>query len=136
MVAFQNPRYGQELVAVPIIGRVRAGEPILAVENIQDYFPLPVDATHNSECFMLRVQGESMINAGILEGDLILVRVQRTAVNRDIVVALLGDSVTVKTFYREKDFIRLQPENDYMDPILIKDCTILGKVIGLYRTIR
>ena len=85
---------------------------------------------------MLRVQGESMINAGILEGDLILVRVQRTAVNRDIVVALLGDSVTVKTFYREKDFIRLQPENDYMDPILIKDCTILGKVIGLYRTIR
>ena len=77
-----------------------------------------------------------MINAGILEGDLILVRVQRTAVNRDIVVALLGDSVTVKTFYREKDFIRLQPENDYMDPILIKDCTILGKVIGLYRTIR
>ena len=85
---------------------------------------------------MLRVQGERMINAGILEGDLILVRVQRTAVNRDIVVALLGDSVTVKTFYREKDFIRLQPENDYMDPILIKDCTILGKVIGLYRTIR
>lgn len=136
VIAFQNPRYGQELVAVPIIGRVRAGEPILAVENIQDYFPLPVDATHNSECFMLRVQGESMINAGILEGDLILVRVQRTAVNRDIVVALLGDSVTVKTFYREKDFIRLQPENDYMDPILIKDCTILGKVIGLYRTIR
>ncbi len=135
VVAFQNPRYGQELVAVPILGRVRAGEPILAVENIMDYFPLPVDATHNSECFMLRVQGESMINAGILEDDLILVRVQRTAVNHDIVVALLGDSVTVKTFYREKDFIRLQPENDYMDPILIKDCTILGKVIGLYRTI-
>lgn len=133
-VAFQNPRYGQELVAVPIIGRIRAGEPILAVENILDYFPLPVEATRSSECFMLRVQGESMIKAGIFEGDLILVRVQRSAANRDIVVALLGDSVTVKTYYKEKDFVRLQPENDYMDPILLKDCQILGKVIGLYRT--
>ena len=121
-------------MAVPIIGRIRAGEPILAVENIQDYFPLPVEATGNSECFMLRVQGESMIKAGIFEGDLILVRIQRSAANRDIVVALLGDSVTVKTYYKEKDYVRLQPENDYMDAILIKDCTILGKVIGLYRS--
>lgn len=135
VIAFQDPSRGMELVAVPIIGKVRAGEPILAVENIEDYFPLPVDATRNSDCFMLRVQGESMINAGIFEGDLILVRSQKTANNRDIVVALLGDSVTVKTFYKEKDYIRLQPENDYMDPILIKDCTILGKVIGLYRTL-
>lgn len=136
VVAFQNPVEGPELVAVPIIGRVRAGEPILAVENIEDYFPLPVDFTHNSECFMLRVQGESMINAGIFEDDLILVRCQNTAVNRDKVVALLGDSVTVKTFYKEKDYIRLQPENDYLDPILVKDCTILGKVIGLFRSIK
>ncbi len=135
VVAFHNPAKGPELVAVPIVGRVRAGQPILASENIESYFPLPVDATHNSECFMLRVQGDSMINAGIYEGDLILVRSQRTAENRDIVVALLGDSVTVKTFYKERDFIRLQPENDYLDPILVRDCQILGKVIGLFRSI-
>ncbi|HCA34122.1 MAG TPA: hypothetical protein DEP00_03355 [Lachnospiraceae bacterium] len=125
-----------ELVAVPIVGKVRAGEPILAVQNIEDYFPVPVEQTHNSDCFMLRVQGESMINAGIYEGDLILVRQQHSANNRDIVVALLGDSVTVKTFYRENDYIRLQPENDLLTPILIKDCVILGKVIGLFRSIR
>lgn len=136
VVAFQNPKQGPELVAVPIIGKVRAGEPILAVENIEDYFPIPVDFTHNSECFMLKVQGESMINAGIYEDDLILIRRQSTAVNRDKVVALLGDSVTVKTFYKEKDYIRLQPENDYMDPILVKDCIILGKVIGLFRSMK
>ncbi len=127
---------GPEMVAIPIIGRVRAGEPILAVENIEDYFPIPVDYTHNSECFMLRVQGESMVNVGIYEDDLILIRRQNTASNRDKVVALLGDSVTVKTFYKEKDYIRLQPENDYMDPILVKDCLILGKVIGLFRAMR
>ncbi|MCI8632681.1 MAG: transcriptional repressor LexA [Lachnospiraceae bacterium] len=135
VVAFQNPVQGPELIAVPILGRVRAGEPILAVENIEDYFPIPVDFTHNSECFMLRVQGESMINVGIYENDLILIRKQNTAVNHDKVVALLGDSVTVKTFYKEKDYIRLQPENDHMDPILVKDCIILGKVIGLFRSI-
>lgn len=136
VVAFQNPVQGPELIAVPILGKVRAGEPILAVENIEDYFPIPVDFTHNSECFMLRVQGESMINVGIYEDDLILIRRQSTAVNHDKIVALLGDSVTVKTFYKEKDYIRLQPENDYMDPILVKDCTILGKVIGLFRSIK
>ena len=125
---------GPEMAAIPIIGKVRAGEPILAVENIEDYFPIPVDYTHNSECFMLRVQGESMVNVGIYENDLILIRRQNTASNRDKVVAQLGDSVTVKTFYKEKDYIRLQPENDYMDPILVKDCMILGKVIGLFRT--
>ena len=134
VVAFQNPRYGQELVAVPILGRVRAGEPILAVENIMDYFPLPVDATHNSECFMLRVQGESMINAGILDGDDVLVAAQSDARNGDMVVALIDDSATVKTFYREDGYIRLQPENDSMDPIIVEnDLQILGKVIGVMR---
>ena len=125
-----------EMVDVPILGRVTAGEPILAVENIEDYFPLPVAYTHNSDVFMLHVHGESMINAGILDGDLILVRAQHTAVNEDIVVALLGDSVTVKRFFREKDYVRLQPENDFMEPILVHNCEILGKVIGLFRTIR
>jgi repressor LexA len=122
-----------ELMSVPILGKVTAGEPILAVENIEDYFAIPVEYAHNSDVFMLRVQGESMINAGIFSGDLILVRQQNTAINGDIVVALLGDSVTVKTFYREKGYIRLQPQNDHMDPILVVDCMILGKVIGLYR---
>ncbi len=125
-----------ETVDVPILGKVTAGEPILAVENIEDYFPIPVEYTHNSDVFMLRVRGESMINAGILDGDLILVRAQHSAENNDIVVALLGDSVTVKRFFRENDYIRLQPENDFMDPILVRNCEILGKVIGLFRTIR
>lgn len=131
------PGHGEiEMVEVPIVGKVTAGEPILAVENIEEYFPLPVQYTHNSDVFMLHVQGESMINAGILDGDLILVRKQQTANNEDIVVALLGDSVTVKRFYREDGYIRLQPENDFMDPILVRDCEILGKVIALFRTIR
>lgn len=134
-VTYQAPRRTPELAAVPILGRIRAGEPILAVENIEDYYPVPLEYTRNADCFMLRVQGESMIEAGIFENDLILVRSQRSASNRDIVVALLGDSVTVKTFYKEKNFIRLQPENRRMDPILIKDCQILGKVIGLFRVI-
>ena len=125
-----------ETVDVPILGKVTAGEPILAVENIEDYFPIPVEYTHNSDVFMLRVHGESMINAGILDGDLILVRAQPTAVNEDIVVALLGDSVTVKRFFKEKDYVRLQPENDFMEPILVHNCEILGKVIGLFRSIR
>lgn len=122
-----------ELVSVPIVGRVTAGAPILAVENIEDYFPLPVHYAHNSDVFMLHVRGESMINAGIFDGDLILVRKQNDARNGDIVVALLDENVTVKTFYKEKDHIRLQPENDAMAPILVLDCKILGKVIGLYR---
>ena len=118
---------------MPIIGKVTAGEPILAVENVEDYFPIPVQYTHNSDVFMLRVRGESMVNAGILEDDLILVRCPSSAENNDIVVALLGYSVTVKTFFREDGYIRLQPQNDFMDPILVRDCEILGKVIGLYR---
>lgn len=123
----------RELVNVPLVGTVTAGQPILAVENIEGYFPLPADDIPNSELFMLHVKGDSMINAGIFNGDQILVQKQSTADNGDKVVALIEDSATVKTFYKEKDHIRLQPENDTMDPIIVKDCSIVGKVIGLYR---
>ncbi len=124
----------RELVNVPIIGTVTAGQPILAVENIEGYFPVPPEYLHNKETFMLKVRGESMINAGILDGDLVLVEQQTTASDSDIVVALLEDSATVKRFFREADHIRLQPENDYMEPIIAHDVSILGKVIGLFRT--
>jgi repressor LexA len=124
----------REMVDIPIVGKVTAGAPILAVENITDTFPLPADYTHNSTAFMLRVRGESMIDAGILENDLVLVKQQSTAENGDIVVALIGDEATVKTFHKEKGYIRLQPENQYMEPIIIKDdIAILGKVIGVFR---
>jgi len=124
----------KELVNVPIVGKVTAGQPILAVENIEDTFPLPMDFVQNSSAFMLRVQGESMIEAGIFDKDYILIKQQSTANNGDIVVALLGDEATVKTFYKEKDHIRLQPENKYLDPIIVKDdLSILGKVIGVFR---
>lgn len=122
-----------ELVNVPIIGTVAAGQPILAIENIENYFPFPVSMLPNAQTFMLRVKGESMINAGIYHGDLILVEQKNTARDGDIVVALVDDSATVKTFYKEKNRIRLQPENDSMKPIFVNDVTILGKVIGLYR---
>jgi len=124
----------RELVDVPIVGKVTAGLPILAVENIEDTFPLPVDYVQNSTAFMLRVRGDSMIEAGILDNDLVLVRQQSTANNGDIVVALIGDEATVKTFYREKNYVRLQPQNQYMEPIIVRDnLTILGKVIGVFR---
>lgn len=124
----------KELVDVPIIGRVTAGQPILAVENIEDTFPLPADYLQNATGFMLRVRGDSMVEAGILDKDLVLVRQQTTAINGDIVVALLGDEATVKTFYREKGHIRLQPENQYLEPIIVKDnIAILGKVVGVFR---
>jgi len=123
----------KELVNVPIVGKVTAGQPILAVENIEDTFPLPVEYVHNSKVFMLNVVGESMINAGILDGDRVIVRQQNYASNGDIVVALLDDEATVKRFYKEKDHIRLQPENPYMDPIIVHEVKILGKVIGLFR---
>lgn len=123
----------REMVQVPMIGRVAAGQPILAEENIQDYFPIPVEMMPNAESFMLRVKGESMINAGILDGDNVLVQQQDTARNGDMVVALIEDSATVKTFYKEDGHIRLQPENDTMDPIIVDDCTILGKVFGVFR---
>lgn len=124
----------KELVDVPIVGKVTAGQPILAVENIEDTFPLPIDFVQNSSAFMLKVRGDSMIEAGILDNDYILIKQQSTAINGDIVVALIGDEATVKTFYREKEYIRLQPENKYLDPIIIKDdISILGKVIGVFR---
>lgn len=126
----------REIVNVPIVGTVTAGQPILAVENIESYFPIPMDYMPNQETFMLKVKGESMINAGIFDGDTILVQKQSTAKNGDFVVALIEDSVTVKTFYKEKDFYRLQPENDYMDPIIVPEVEILGKVIGLFRMFR
>lgn len=124
----------KELVDIPIIGKVTAGMPILAVENIEDTFPLPVDFVQNSTAFMLKVQGDSMIEAGILDKDLVLIKQQSTANNGDIVVAMIGDEATVKTFYKEKDYVRLQPQNQYLDPIIVKDnLSILGKVIGVFR---
>ncbi|NLL71448.1 MAG: transcriptional repressor LexA [Epulopiscium sp.] len=123
----------RELVNVPIIGKVTAGEPILAVENIEDYFPLPIEYVNNDTVYMLRVQGDSMIEAGIYDHDQILVRKQHTAENGDIVVALIEDSVTVKRFFKESNYIRLQPENPTMAPIILQEVNILGKVIGLFR---
>jgi repressor LexA len=125
---------GKELVDVPIVGKVTAGQPILAVENIEDTFPLPLDFVQNSSAFMLKVQGDSMIEAGIFDKDYILIKQQSIANNGDIVVALIEDEATVKTFYKEKNFIRLQPENKYLDPIIVKEnLSILGKVIGVFR---
>lgn len=126
----------RELVNVPLIGTISAGQPVLAVENIEGYFPIPTEYMPNSETFMLRVKGESMINAGIFDGDQIIIQKQSVAQNGDFVVAMLEDSVTVKTFYKEEDHIRLQPENDFMDPIIVPDVQILGKVIGLFRMFR
>lgn len=126
----------REMVDVPVIGKITAGEPILAVENVTDTFPIPLDFVGSSESFMLTVRGESMIEAGILDGDYILVRKQKTATNGEIVVALIEDEATVKTFYKEKDHIRLQPENCTLDPIIVPNCEILGKVIGVFRKMR
>lgn len=123
----------KKVIHVPIIGRVTAGQPILAQENIEDTFPLPEELVNSDNVFLLKVRGESMIDAGILNGDLILVRQQNTAINGEIVVALIGDEATVKRFFREKTLIRLQPENSMMEPIYSQDVTILGKVIGVFR---
>lgn len=123
----------RELVNVPIVGTITAGQPILAVENIDSYFPIPSEFMPNSETFMLKVKGESMINAGIFDGDKVLIQKQSHAKNGDYVVALIDDEVTVKTFYKENGFIRLQPENDSMEPIIVSDMQILGIVIGLFR---
>ena len=123
----------REVVNVPVIGRVAAGEPLLAIENIENYFPIPAEFMPNAQTFILNVQGESMINAGILNGDHVIVEQCSTADNGDMVVALIDDSATVKTFYKEEGHIRLQPENDYMDPIIVEgDLQILGKVIGVF----
>ena len=126
----------KEMVDVPLVGKITAGEPILAVENITDTFPVPLDFTGIGDVFMLTVRGESMIEAGILSGDYILVKKQNVARNGEIVVALIGDEATVKTFYKEKDHIRLQPENSTMDPIIVPTCDILGKVVGVFRKIK
>ncbi|MDO4343480.1 MAG: transcriptional repressor LexA [Eubacteriales bacterium] len=124
----------REVVNVPILGRVAAGEPLLAVENVENYFPIPAEFMPNVQTFMLNVKGESMINAGIFDGDQILVQQQSTARNGDIVVALVEDSATVKTYYKEDGYYRLQPENDTMEPIIVHgELKILGKVIGVFR---
>lgn len=123
----------REVVNVPVVGQVAAGEPILAEQNIQDYFPIPVEYMPNAETFMLKVKGESMINAGIFSGDTVLVQRQSFARNGDMVVALVDDSATVKTFYKEDGHYRLQPENDTMDPIIVDHCEVLGKVFGVFR---
>ena len=126
----------REMVNVPILGNVAAGEPLFAEENIEDYFPIPAEMVPNSEVFMLHVRGESMINVGILDGDNVLVQQQSTAKDGEMVVALVEDSATVKTFYKEDGYIRLQPENDTMEPIIVPDCQILGKVFGIFRFMR
>lgn len=123
----------REMVNVPIIGQVAAGEPILAEENITNYFPIPMEFMPNSETFLLVVKGESMINAGIFDGDYVLVEHTPTASNGEMVVALVDDSATVKTFYKEDGIYRLQPENDTMEPIIVPDVEIVGKVIGVFR---
>ena len=123
----------KEMVSIPVVGRVAAGAPLLAVENIESYFPLPAEYVPRGQAFMLRVQGDSMIDAGIFDGDLIMVEQCSTAKNGEIVVALIEDSATVKTFYKEDGYIRLQPENDRLDPIFVEDCAILGRVFGVFR---
>lgn len=129
------PMHQHEMVDIPILGKVAAGVPLLAVSNIEDYLSLPLHflSKTNSNLFILEVKGDSMIDIGIYSGDYVIVGQQNTARDRDIVVALIDDSATVKTYYKEKDHIRLQPENSTMDPILVKDVTILGKVISLFR---
>ncbi len=123
----------REMVNVPVVGTVAAGQPILAEQNIESYFPIPAEYMPNQQSFILKVQGESMVNAGILNGDSILVKQQATARNGDIVVALIDDSATVKTFYKENGHYRLQPENDTMEPIIVDELQILGKVFGIFR---
>ena len=126
----------REMAQVPIIGRVAAGEPLLAEQNIEDYLPIPVERLPNNQTFLLRVRGDSMVNVGILDGDYILVEQRPTAENGEIVVALVEDGATVKRFFKEDGHYRLQPENDAMDPIIVDEVTILGKMIGLLRFMR
>ncbi len=123
-----------EMSSLPIVGNVAAGQPILAQENIESYFPIPAELVPSGDSFALRVRGESMIGVGIFDGDLIFVNSCSTARNGEIVVALVEDEATVKTFYKEDGYIRLQPENDTMDPIIVDHCVILGKVFGVFRT--
>lgn len=122
-----------EYLEVPVLGKITAGQPILAIQNITETFPLPISFAQNKDLFMLKVRGESMINVGILDGDYVIVSRQPNANDGEIVVALIGDEATVKTFYREADCIRLQPENDYLEPIRLKEVVVLGRVIGVFR---
>lgn len=132
----ETPWRQKALTPVPLVGRVTAGQPILAMENIEETYPLPTELVGRDNVFMLVVRGDSMINAGILDGDYVLVRDQDTARNGEIVVAMVGeDEATVKRFFREKDHVRLQPENDYLEPIITREVAILGKVIGVFRQI-
>lgn len=129
---FSQPK--REMINIPIIGNITAGAPILATENIEDTFTLPIDfIKHNRELFMLKVNGNSMINVGINDNDLAIIERTQTAINGDIVVALIDDTATIKRFFKEKDYIRLQPENDSIDPIIVDDCKILGKLVGIFR---
>ena len=123
----------REMVNVPVLGRVAAGQPILAEENIESYFPIPAEFIPDTDAFMLKVKGDSMVNAGIFENDRLLVKCQKTAENGDMVVALIDDSATVKTYYKEDGHYRLQPENDTMEPIIVDHMDGLGKVIGGFR---
>ncbi len=125
----------KEMINVPIVGKVTAGQPILAVENLEDTFPLPLDFVRSDNVFILSVSGDSMINAGILDGDYVIVKQQQNATNGDIVVALIEDEATVKTFYKEANHFRLQPENPSLEPIIVKDVSIIGKVVGVFRRI-
>jgi len=133
----ENPHFNKEMLYVPLVGKVTAGQPILAEENIDDYFPLPSDYISSSgkELFMLKIEGDSMIEAGIHDGDLAIACRQQYADNGDIVVALIEDEATVKTFYKENDHIRLQPENEAYEPLIYANVSILGKLIGIYRNI-
>ena len=126
----------KEMVSLPVVGNVAAGQPILAEENIEEYFPVPAEILPKGESFILNVRGDSIINAGILNGDRVFVNTCSTAENGQIVVALIDDSATVKTFYKENGHIRLQPENDTMDPIIVENCQILGRVFGIFRIFR
>ncbi len=127
--------YKKEFNQVPLIGQVSAGTPILAQENIEEMYPLPAHISFSDDIFMLRIKGDSMIEKGILNGDLVIVRKQITANNGEIVIALIEEEATCKTFYKEKNYIRLQPENESYEPIIVNEVSILGKVIGLYRNI-
>lgn len=125
-----------DTVSIPVVGQVAAGQPILAEQNIENYFPIPMEYVPRGEAFILKVKGDSMINIGIMNGDQVLVEGTQDVRNGDVVVALIEDSATVKTFYKENGHIRLQPENDTMDPIIVDNCMILGKVFGVYRFLR
>jgi len=127
----------KEMINIPIVGKITAGLPILAAENIEDTFPIPLDyIKHDNELFMLRVSGQSMINVGIRDNDLAIIESTQNAINGDIVVALIDESATIKRFFKEKNHIRLQPENDAMEPILVDDCKVLGKLVGIFRSFK